>query len=481
MAASKSGSKYQYTEEPPPPPAPTGARPRRRPKPEMNFGSCWPSASLLHGDAISAISFSGPAAPGASSAAATRSPEREGEKMENPLIAVGEVSGRVTVYSATTGTKKHTFVCTDGEEGEEGKYAVHDLHFIGQDLFVAAGAEDAGLILTADMTAKVNTVPKIQRLDRPATAAAFSPWTNRIAVAGPYQVTVSVWRQHAAEILDNKAKESTFTVGPQISEVVWCPGGDALAVGDGHRVIVFNTRSRPGMQKGERLFEFSHGMDLVYCLSYSPCGKFFTVAGGGELNALIIRSCESGDIVEIITHKAQGDVFCSQFSPDGKLFAVGLARTDMLSETVSESGRVIVYDTGVWDVCASFFHEEGKVEALAWSHTGDQLAAGDSNQVLTVRSLSMGAQEHTFTVDEPSTIFHVQFDKRSGLLFTSGSAHSIVRRECGRCCACVWCCRRTHLTISSSVSFRPSLLHLTTQETTSRPPTIGTRLPSVGR
>ena len=102
-----------------------------------------------------------------------------------------------------------------------------------------------------------------------------------------------------------------------------------------------------------------------------------------------------------------------------------------MSETILESGRVVVYDTGVWDVCASFLHEEGRVEALAWSDTGDQLAAGDSNRVLTVRSLTMGAQEHTFTVDEPSTIFHVQFDAQSGLLFTSDGPHSIVRRECG--------------------------------------------------
>ncbi|MEV4622938.1 caspase family protein [Asanoa sp. NPDC049573] len=269
------------------------------------------------------------------------------------------------LLAAATGERVVVFDVGSGEPVGEPlighRHLVLAVRFTPDGRRLATGGAD-GSVRIWDAETRQREFPVLAPHTRWVRAVAFNPDGTRLAGASD-DGAVSLW---------NLAQGSRPIPGPRFDQSLYClaysPDGRWLATGGADHLVHL---CRPG-----RTVSLRGHADHVLSLAYHPDGLF--LASGGRDRTVRLWDLTSDPAAEIACNRHQGWVQSVAVSPDGALIA-----------SACHDGRVDVYTaTTLEPVTAPVATHNGSANSVAFSPDGTLLASGgDDGVVVTVTAV----------------------------------------------------------------------------------------------
>ena len=224
---------------------------------------------------------------------------------------------------------------------------IHD--WIAQGAAADGVDPDAPLASLAD--AEEPAAPDVYKHPVPATAVAFNPTGDRIAVAGYHEVTI--WEPDSGRLITRVGH-----LPERIWSLAFTPDGLTLAVAGGSpgvsgAVVLCDARGDRPPRMLERI------ADMMLTARFSPDGK--KLAAGGADNIVRLFDAASGKKERVIEQHADW-VTDLAFSPDGEKLA-----------TASRDKSARVFDVKTGSMESAYLGHEEAVAAIAWSANGKDI------------------------------------------------------------------------------------------------------------
>jgi WD40 repeat protein len=201
-----------------------------------------------------------------------------------------------------------------------------------------------------------------------------------------------------------------YRVPVPITAVAFSPDGEQLATSGYHEILVWNAAD------GTLLRRITDVAERVYSLQYSPDGKLIAVGAGtpAQLGEVKLFSAATGDLVADLA-RAGDAVFVVAFSPDGKRLATGGAdRAIRVYDVVSRKQQLSIEDHADW------------VMDLAWLPDGSKIVSASRDKTAKVFDARTGESLITFNGHgEPVSGVAIAPDGKTAI--TSGRDKSLRR------------------------------------------------------
>jgi WD40 repeat protein len=171
-----------------------------------------------------------------------------------------------------------------------------------------------------------------------------------------------------------------YRVPIPVTAVAFSPDGDQLATSGYHEVLVWNTAD------GTPLRRITNLAERVYSIQYSPDGKLIAVGAGtpAQLGEVKLFSAATGDLVADLARTGDA-VFAVAFSPDGKRLAAGGA-----------DRAIRVYDVATGKQQLSIEDHADWVMDLAWLPDGSKIVSASRDKTAKVFDARTGDSLVTF-------------------------------------------------------------------------------------
>jgi WD40 repeat protein len=203
---------------------------------------------------------------------------------------------------------------------------------------------------------------------------------------------------------------TNYRVPIPVTAVAFSPDGDQLATSGYHEILVWNTAD------GTSLRRITNVAERVYSLQYSPDGKLIAVGAGtpAQLGEVKMFSAATGDLIADLARTSDA-VFTVAFSPDGKRLATGGA--DRAIRVYDVSGRkqqLAIEDHADW------------VMDLAWLPNGSKIVSASRDKTSKVFDARTGDSLVTFN-GHAEPVFGVAIAPDGVTAITSGRDKSLRR------------------------------------------------------
>jgi WD40 repeat protein len=269
------------------------------------------------------------------------------------LLAVGTESGKIEIWSVRAGTRITTCDGTVGRELLTGNVSLSRLAFSPDNSFIAA---------CANCDLKVWDVASgtlLSRHDSVETARSVLSPDGRLAATGGNKGRIEIWEaETGTSILARRAHLDV------VDRVAFSPTVALLASGGGDGFVrLWDIR------KKTQLMEFDERMGNVTELCFSSDGRYIGV--GDENGGTNVWKSETGELVHSFDFEVL--VSAAEFSPDGTLFAIGLAN-GMLGVADLYTNEVIVLQACIKSGGYNR-QDECCFVSISFSHDGQLLAS----------------------------------------------------------------------------------------------------------
>lgn len=171
-----------------------------------------------------------------------------------------------------------------------------------------------------------------------------------------------------------------YRVPIPVTAVAFSPDGDQLATSGYHEILVWNTTD------GTPSKRITNVAERVYALQYSPNGKLIAVGAGtpAQLGEVKVFSAATGDLVTDLARTGDA-VFTVAFSPDGKRLATGGAdRAIRVYDVATGKQQLAIEDHADW------------VMDLAWLPDGSKIVSASRDKTAKVFDAKTGDSLVTF-------------------------------------------------------------------------------------
>lgn len=163
----------------------------------------------------------------------------------------------------------------------------------------------------------------------------------------------------------------------EVNSLAWSPDGKFLAATGilTRKVRIWDVQKRT---VAKELPTVAPG-NTFGVLAYSPDGHYLAACQrSSENNVVRIWNTQSGEIAKDLSGEIPGGCQSITFSPDGKLFALGMQRSPLVREKTFE---VALYNTTTWQKTKEFRLPETYVQNIAFSPDGNKLAIGGDRHI----------------------------------------------------------------------------------------------------
>jgi WD40 repeat protein len=201
-----------------------------------------------------------------------------------------------------------------------------------------------------------------------------------------------------------------YRVPIPVTAVALSPDGDQLATSGYHEILVWNTAD------GTSLRRITNVAERVYSLQYSPDGKLIAVGAGtpAQLGEVKLFGATTGDLVADLARTSDA-VFTVAFSPDGKRLATGGAdRAIRVYDVASRKQQLSIEDHADW------------VMDLAWLPNGSKIVSASRDKTAKVFDARTGDSLVTFN-GHAEPVFGVAIAPDGLTAITSGRDKSLRR------------------------------------------------------
>ncbi len=201
-----------------------------------------------------------------------------------------------------------------------------------------------------------------------------------------------------------------YRVPIPVTAVAFSPEGDQLATSGYHEILVWNTAD------GTQSKRITNVAERVYSLQYSPNGKLIAVGAGtpAQLGEVKLFSAATGDLVADVARTGDA-VFVVAFSPDGKRLATGGAdRAIRVYDVATGKQQLAIEDHADW------------VMDLAWLPDGFKIVSASRDKTAKVFDAKTGDSLVTFS-GHGEPVFGVAIAPDGITAITSGRDKSLRR------------------------------------------------------
>jgi WD40 repeat protein len=201
-----------------------------------------------------------------------------------------------------------------------------------------------------------------------------------------------------------------YRVPIPVTAVAFRPDGDQLATSGYHEILVWNTAD------GTPLRRITNVAERVYALQYSPDGKLIAVGAGtpAQLGEVKVFSAATGDLVTDLARTGDA-VFTVAFSPDGKRLATGGSdRAIRVYDVATGKQQLAIEDHADW------------VMDLAWLPDGSKIVSASRDKTAKVFDARTGDSLVTFN-GHAEPVFGVAIAPDGVTAITSGRDKSLRR------------------------------------------------------
>jgi hypothetical protein len=203
---------------------------------------------------------------------------------------------------------------------------------------------------------------------------------------------------------------ANYRVPLPVTAVAFNPDGDQLATSGYHEILVWNTAD------GTPLRRITDVAERVYSVQYSPDGKLIAVGAGtpAQLGEVKLFSAATGDLVADLARTSDA-VFTVAFSPDGKRLAAGGAdRAIRVYDVAGRKQQLAIEDHADW------------VMDLAWLPDGSKIVSASRDKTAKVFDARTGDSLVTFS-GHAEPVFGVAIAPDGVTAITSGRDKSLRR------------------------------------------------------
>ena len=243
-------------------------------------------------------------------------------------------------------------------------------YFHDGERLVTGGIDGAINVWTLADVVEQNSEHESRRAHNKMACVEFVPGTTEL-VSGGADGRLKVWESTSGKLLH--AREVSQL---PINAVACSRDGKTIAGVDALASILL---WQPETDRLEKLGRPGPGLQ---CVAFSP-HKNVLVCGGFEKVVHLWDPVDETPLANILGHK--GAVSCVEFSPDGKLLAVGSR-----GGTVTRNGHIHVYKTSDQSILWTATTERGAVWSVTFSLDGRFLATGGDDRQVTIWDSTSG-------------------------------------------------------------------------------------------
>jgi hypothetical protein len=203
---------------------------------------------------------------------------------------------------------------------------------------------------------------------------------------------------------------ANYRVPIPVTAVAFSPDGEQLATSGYHEILVWSSAD------GTSLRRITNVAERVYSLQYSPDGKLIAVGAGtpAQLGEVKLFSAATGDLVADVARTSDA-VFTVAFSPDGKRLAAGGAdRAIRVYDVATAKQQLSIEDHADW------------VMDLAWLPDGSKIVSASRDKTAKVFDARTGDSLVTFN-GHGEPVFGVAIAPDGMTAITSGRDKSLRR------------------------------------------------------
>ncbi len=171
----------------------------------------------------------------------------------------------------------------------------------------------------------------------------------------------------------------SYRVPIPVTAVAFSPDGDQLATSGYHEVLVWNTAD------GTPLRRITNVAERVYALQYSPDGKLLAVGAGtpAQLGEVKLFSAATGDQVADLARTSDA-IFTVAFSPDGKRLATGGAdRAIRIYDVATRKQQLSIEDHADWVMDLAWLPDGSKIVSASRDKTAKVFDARTGDSLIT--------------------------------------------------------------------------------------------------
>ncbi len=179
--------------------------------------------------------------------------------------------------------------------------------------------------------------------------------------------------------LPQPSPPKNYRVPIPVTAVAFSPDGDQLATSGYHEVLVWNTSD------GTPLRRITNVAERVYSLQYSPDGKLIAVGAGtpAQLGEVKLFSAATGDLVTELGRTGDA-VFTVAFSPDGKRLATGGAdRAIRVYDVATGKQQLSIEDHADWVMDLAWLPDASKIVSASRDKTAKVFDARTGDSLVT--------------------------------------------------------------------------------------------------
>jgi WD40 repeat protein len=170
-----------------------------------------------------------------------------------------------------------------------------------------------------------------------------------------------------------------YRVPIPVTAVAFSPDGDQLATSGYHEILVWNTAD------GSQLRRITNVAERVYALQYSPDGKLIAVGAGtpAQLGEVKLFSAATGDQVADLARTSDA-VFTVAFSPNGKRLATGGAdRAIRVYDVATRKQQLAIEDHADWVMDLAWLPDGSKIVSASRDKTAKVFDARTGDSLIT--------------------------------------------------------------------------------------------------
>lgn len=201
-----------------------------------------------------------------------------------------------------------------------------------------------------------------------------------------------------------------YRVPIPVTTVAFSPNGEQLATSGYHEILVWNAADRSLERR------ITNVAERVYSVQYSPDGKLIAVGAGtpAQLGEVKLFNAATGDLATDLARSADA-IFTVAFSPDGKRLAAGGAdRAIRVYDVITGKQQLAIEDHADW------------VMDLAWLPDGSKIVSASRDKTAKVFDARTGDSLVTFN-GHAEPVFGVAIAPDGVTAITSGRDKSLRR------------------------------------------------------
>jgi len=227
---------------------------------------------------------------------------------------------------------------------------------------------------------------------------------DRLATASTDK-TVRIW-----DAKSGKCTSTIQTTGENIN-ISWSPDGSQLAVGNKEDVLIIIYAKKSKVIKSTKFpFELNE-------IAWNNDGNlFFLTTGNGTVEIMKYPELKNSTSRTLQAHTA--NIYCIEFDPTGKYFAVG-----------SADALVSLWDLTEFVCMRTFGKLDWPVRTLSYSHDGQFLASASEDLVIDISHVESG--EHVYSIECGAAMNAVAWHPKEYILAYAGDEKDKHQRDAG--------------------------------------------------